>query len=135
MELQVQGRVFRINDNGGNQFELQEVQDEPLYFNNNPRYVIRGSQWITPSSGNAVTDTLSLVSPKITNLLIFQPAAVPVGLMLDPKRFGTAVRSAYYSAASMILRTVGVALDISTCLLYTSPSPRDQRGSRMPSSA
>ena len=26
------------------------------------------------------------------------------------------------------------ALDIS-CLLYTSPSPRDQRGSRMPSSA
>ena len=39
----------------------------------------------------------------------------------------------------------GVAKDISaylkineqngTCLLYTSPSPRDQRGSRMPSSA
>jgi len=24
---------------------------------------------------------------------------------------------------------------VSTCLLYTSPSPRDQRGSRMPSSA
>ena len=26
-------------------------------------------------------------------------------------------------------------LSIETCLLYTSPSPRDQRGSRMPSSA
>ena len=25
--------------------------------------------------------------------------------------------------------------DGNTCLLYTSPSPRDQRGSRMPSSA
>ena len=25
--------------------------------------------------------------------------------------------------------------DTVTCLLYTSPSPRDQRGSRMPSSA
>ena len=25
--------------------------------------------------------------------------------------------------------------DIKCCLLYTSPSPRDQRGSRMPSSA
>ena len=25
--------------------------------------------------------------------------------------------------------------DKKTCLLYTSPSPRDQRGSRMPSSA
>ena len=27
------------------------------------------------------------------------------------------------------------ARDVQTCLLYTSPSPRDQRGSRMPSSA
>ena len=26
-------------------------------------------------------------------------------------------------------------ITIATCLLYTSPSPRDQRGSRMPSSA
>ena len=26
-------------------------------------------------------------------------------------------------------------VDASSCLLYTSPSPRDQRGSRMPSSA
>ena len=29
----------------------------------------------------------------------------------------------------------GVDLNIYDCLLYTSPSPRDQRGSRMPSSA
>ena len=28
-----------------------------------------------------------------------------------------------------------IILVITTCLLYTSPSPRDQRGSRMPSSA
>ena len=33
-------------------------------------------------------------------------------------------------------KTLSVALaDNQTCLLYTSPSPRDQRGSRMPSSA
>ena len=30
---------------------------------------------------------------------------------------------------------VGALLIPCTCLLYTSPSPRDQRGSRMPSSA
>ena len=30
---------------------------------------------------------------------------------------------------------VGVPAELITCLLYTSPSPRDQRGSRMPSSA
>ena len=38
------------------------------------------------------------------------------------------------------LRQEGYTLDwlrdgVSGCLLYTSPSPRDQRGSRMPSSA
>ena len=30
---------------------------------------------------------------------------------------------------------IGIWADAPTCLLYTSPSPRDQRGSRMPSSA
>ena len=29
----------------------------------------------------------------------------------------------------------GITITAYTCLLYTSPSPRDQRGSRMPSSA
>ena len=29
----------------------------------------------------------------------------------------------------------GLVPDLTVCLLYTSPSPRDQRGSRMPSSA
>ena len=33
------------------------------------------------------------------------------------------------------LQAVYVPADDITCLLYTSPSPRDQRGSRMPSSA
>ena len=32
-------------------------------------------------------------------------------------------------------RTEEAANDFYACLLYTSPSPRDQRGSRMPSSA
>ena len=42
--------------------------------------------------------------------------------------------------ASIFSNAAGGNLDIRvamsvTCLLYTSPSPRDQRGSRMPSSA
>ena len=32
-------------------------------------------------------------------------------------------------------RLTGTSLKYQSCLLYTSPSPRDQRGSRMPSSA
>ena len=35
----------------------------------------------------------------------------------------------------LALRGVGDEADRMGCLLYTSPSPRDQRGSRMPSSA
>ena len=37
--------------------------------------------------------------------------------------------------ASDFSRSVGTIWSTWSCLLYTSPSPRDQRGSRMPSSA
>ena len=43
-----------------------------------------------------------------------------------------------YETASTLLATLGQPLFLPLsggCLLYTSPSPRDQRGSRMPSSA
>ena len=36
---------------------------------------------------------------------------------------------------SFLLNSTLIAALIVVCLLYTSPSPRDQRGSRMPSSA
>ena len=39
------------------------------------------------------------------------------------------------NAMSLIDEKRAVKLTESFCLLYTSPSPRDQRGSRMPSSA
>ena len=39
------------------------------------------------------------------------------------------------SAQAEFLKPMVVALAFGVCLLYTSPSPRDQRGSRMPSSA
>ena len=49
-------------------------------------------------------------------LIILAPVAVPLAKVLD-----------YF-----LEEDVGT---VHTCLLYTSPSPRDQRGSRMPSSA
>ena len=39
------------------------------------------------------------------------------------------------SKPEMALSNLGLDEDNEICLLYTSPSPRDQRGSRMPSSA
>ena len=39
------------------------------------------------------------------------------------------------NAPTLCARYEGKIIPLNTCLLYTSPSPRDQRGSRMPSSA
>ena len=38
-------------------------------------------------------------------------------------------------AYALMTNHIHILLTPQTCLLYTSPSPRDQRGSRMPSSA
>ena len=40
-----------------------------------------------------------------------------------------------FSSGQALLAAKAGATYVSPCLLYTSPSPRDQRGSRMPSSA
>ena len=39
------------------------------------------------------------------------------------------------AATRVLVKKGDITVKIETCLLYTSPSPRDQRGSRMPSSA
>ena len=40
-----------------------------------------------------------------------------------------------WSDHSSVMNHGHILLTVNACLLYTSPSPRDQRGSRMPSSA
>ena len=45
------------------------------------------------------------------------------------------IKASNTGAGDMFGRSVALSADGNTCLLYTSPSPRDQRGSRMPSSA
>ena len=40
-----------------------------------------------------------------------------------------------YLQHKAVFTNAGIPTQVCTCLLYTSPSPRDQRGSRMPSSA
>ena len=62
-------------------------------------------------------------------------------IIRDPKQFDTMVTTNMFGdiisdAAAMVTGSLGMLPSASIgCLLYTSPSPRDQRGSRMPSSA
>ena len=55
-------------------------------------------------------------------------------LMLEPRRL--AAQNVAARLASQLGEPLGQRIGLRMrCLLYTSPSPRDQRGSRMPSSA
>ena len=45
------------------------------------------------------------------------------------------IERVYLDSHHNLKEVVPVLARLGTCLLYTSPSPRDQRGSRMPSSA
>ena len=60
--------------------------------------------------------------------------AVGGDVILNRKKHTTGV---HLSAGGKVLKThtCTVLLDTGSCLLYTSPSPRDKRQSRMPSSA
>ena len=55
-------------------------------------------------------------------------------LAIDVKHYGINIRVDPYKKT--IMGKVDIKFELlENCLLYTSPSPRDQRGSRMPSSA
>ena len=51
------------------------------------------------------------------------------------KKIGDYVLYIYLLLSIVTIFTIQAAVTIVTCLLYTSPSPRDKRQSRMPSSA
>ena len=66
---------------------------------------------------------------------------LPATFSLDPIVGMTALLGIYGSSMyggaipAILINTPGTAVNALTCLLYTSPSPRDKRQSRMPSSA
>ena len=60
-----------------------------------------------------------------------------VGRVYKSHKINWALEGAYRTGASKydVNASTAICDDLNACLLYTSPSPRDQRGSRMPSSA
>ena len=62
------------------------------------------------------------------------PLYSPLVEEIEVKRRGKVRRAKLYYLRNRRGKSARIA-ERTTCLLYTSPSPRDQRGSRMPSSA
>ena len=62
-------------------------------------------------------------------------AAAAVGAILGPLIAGPLADRYLNTERLLGISHLGGAALLWVCLLYTSPSPRDQRGSRMPSSA
>ena len=63
---------------------------------------------------------------------------IPGGGRIEPTAFSDALSERYlaYALSTITSRSLPDVRDgLKPCLLYTSPLPRDQRGSRMPSSA
>ena len=56
-------------------------------------------------------------------------------VLISPAEERIEVMDARYEAVEEKVLVKEASTRVETCLLYTSPSPRDQRGSRMPSSA
>ena len=67
---------------------------------------------------------------------VLNPAASFEPVQVAPKITGGKIRVP--KVAELVAETIRNRIlngELKDCLLYTSPSPRDQRGSRMPSSA
>jgi hypothetical protein len=110
LSLIQQGRVFRINNKGGEGFQVGRLIDQSIGLPNRETRIC-GPHWIVGNRGNPV-DKFSIVAPKTTNVLSIRPLAVDARLNLDPTRSGSALRAAYYSAASILTRVAAVQLDI-----------------------
>jgi DEAD/DEAH box helicase domain-containing protein len=120
--LQSQGLVFRINDNGGHGFALGEAKNWQG---------VKGRHWSLNGAGNGLTP-LTLVAPRTTNVLRIAPGKSPPGLLLNSSRFGSAVRAAYFSAATLLIRAAAEELDIDPeeidiCSVHGQPDAHPDR--------
>jgi DEAD/DEAH box helicase domain-containing protein len=117
MSFSVSGSVFRVNDNSGRLFKgaigttqglgkpLLERQWIEERFQNNPDFDINFQR-------QSLSESIAIVSPKITGVLYARPNIIPKGLWLNPTERGAAVKAAFYSAAFILRQVTADRLDI-----------------------
>ena len=94
---------------------------------------VRAAQAALTSAGLAASDIDAVILATSTADFTFPSAATMVQAALGMERgFAYDVQAV---CAGFVYALGNANAMIMCCLLYTSPSPRDQRGSRMPSSA
>ena len=91
----------------------------------------------TPPPTNDNTDTVRELALREARTPSSQSVRIKKGLRLDCGAMLPELVMAYEQYGELNEERTNAILvcQALTCLLYTSPSPRDQRGSRMPSSA
>ena len=96
------------------------IEDDPLIRNELKTLLqSNGYKTVAPEDFSDVIDQIKAEQPHLIILDIKLPGTSGFSLCTEIRTFSE----------------VPIIFVTSCCLLYTSPSPRDQRGSRMPSSA
>ena len=129
----IKSALRKYVDNGifGYHSEPKGLRDILKKYLSNKGWNIK-KEWIvlTPSVGAPIYSIYNLI-PKNTQVII--PTPIYLNFLKAPKHLGRKIQK-----IPMVKRRGRLVIDfdkLSFCLLYTSPSPRDQSGSRMPSSA
>ena len=98
---------------------------------------------VNKSYGSGLTDTLKSIDLKIDDgefLILVGPSGCGKSTLMNciaglENISNGAILVDDADISGMSPKDRDIAMVFQSCLLYTSPSPRDQRGSRMPSSA
>ena len=107
---------------------------------------INASMFLVEVGFGVIAESMGLIADSLD--MLADAAVYGIGLYAVDKAATYKIRAAHLSGLFQIFLGVVISVEIIRrviwgsepeplyiCLLYTSPSPRDQRGSRMPSSA
>jgi len=103
--------IFRLNDNRRELFSVRPAlrTESPIAQRRSRDYGPYDKQLIAESVGS---QPFAIYASKRTDVLRIRHAELPLGIVLDPSRGGSAIRSAFYSAGELLRRAWAIELDV-----------------------